>query len=339
MKQRGGIVWVLLLVLGLLLGVAAVLHWPETHHLAAALHSAHAPGAVAEGETGSRSEATARALDGVAKIGRRWDEAAYAETVALYTAVHRELEWPGVLEPETIQYGPDAQQTFSLYRPEQGFSEPGPVMLFMHGNGLGNGDRIAAGSDGLMYSHLGKLAATFGGIGVSMDYRAEGNDDIGAGPMLEAGAEDLRLVIEWLAEHIAPYGGDPNTIVLLAHSEGATRAAAYLFNESWQMASGPGLAAVVLVSGHFGDLDSEIAEAAIAYNGERVPLALWSAEYDPPEVTASVADLHELLCRKYAGCPWREQIHGHNHVSQVMSLGTDDTDPQYRLIRFYHTVR
>jgi hypothetical protein len=209
------------------------------------------------------------------------------------------------------------------------------VFLFLHGNGLGNGDRIAPGSDGLIYSHLGKLAATAGGIGVSMSYRMGS----GRGAALERGAQDLRLVIDWIVANVGPYGGDPGTIVIMANGEAATVAAAYLFNEEWQPQSGHHVAAAILSSGLFGTLAPEIEALLFAYSGEPVPLALWSAEYDLAEVAAGVADLHEMLCRKHSGCPWYEQIDGHNQVSQLMSLGTADTDVLNRFIRFYHTVR
>lgn len=336
-----------------LVGAAVLLHSPAFHRHMAAIHGgvglhggagihASGPAAVMVGESGGDPVANARARDGVAALGRRWDSAAFAETVSLYTDVHRGVEWPGVLEPEVVRYGPDAEQTFALYRPEQGFSEPGPVFLFLHGNGLGDTNRIAPGSDGLIYSHLGKLGAVAGGIGVSMNYRyvsgGAGNGD-GTGARLEAGAEDLRLVIEWLVENISSYGGDPGTIVIVANSEGATTTAAYLFNEDWQPESGPNVAAAVLASGLFGSLAPEIERMALDYEGERVPLALWTAEYDTAEVADGIASLQETLCRKYDDCPWAEQLKGHNHVSHIMSLGTADTSVMNSLIRFYHTVR
>lgn len=332
MKARGGILVVLIVLLGLLAVGAVLIH---SHAPQAVLEHLHGGGHGAPAGPGSAesSEVSARALQGVSAIGRRWDESALEETVALYAAVHRDLEWPGVLAPETIAYGSDTQQTFELFRPEQAFSEPGPVFVFLHGNGLGSSDPDLPGSDGLLFSHMGKLAATFGGIGVNLNYR----DDDGAS--LATGAEDLRLVLAWLKEHIADYGGDPNTLVVFAHSEGARNAAAYLFNEGWQLPVGPGVAAAILSSGDFGSMDSELADAVIEYQGARVPLALWYAEYDPPRVSASVADLHELLCRKYDGCPWYQQLNGHNHLSQIFSLGTADTSALNAFIRFYHTVR
>jgi arylformamidase len=353
MKRGGKILLIGASVAAVVVGAAVVVHSPLLQRHMAALHGGagphghagiHASGPAAEivGEAGGDPMANARARAGVAAIGRRWDEAAFAETVALYTAVHRGIEWPGVLEPELVRYGPAAEQTFDVYRPEQGFSEPGPVFLFLHGNGLDNSDRIAPGSDGLIYSHLGKLAATAGGIGVSMSYRRVSSGAAGGGDadmMLETGAEDLRLVIEWIVENISPYGGDPGTIVIAANSEGATITAAYLFNEDWQMDSGPHVAAAILISGLFGSFAPEIDELASDYKGQPVPLALWTAEYDIPEVAEGIADLDETLCRKYADCPWTEQLPGHNHVSHIMSLGTADTSVMNSFIRFYHTVR
>ena len=337
-------------LVAVLVGVAAVLHLSEFQRHVAALHEgagphgtagihASGPAAVMVGESGGDPLVNARARDGVAAIGPRWDEAAFAETVALYTDVHRGVEWPGLLEPELVRYGPGVEQTFDVYRPEQEFSEPGPVFLFLHGNGLGSGDRMAPDSDGLIYSHLGKLGALAGGIGVSMNYRLPGSRGDGMAANLEAAAEDLRLVIEWLGENISEYGGDPGTIVILANSEAATTTAAYLFNEDWQTESGPKVAAAILASGLFGSLAPEIEPLVFAYAGERVPLALWTAQYDTAEVADGIADLHEILCRKYEGCPWTDHLAGHNHVSHIMSLGTADTSVLNSFIRFYHTVR
>jgi len=346
-RLKGKTLKIVIAGVAVLAAAGVLIHLPATHHLAEHLHSMHsipeadhAPGQ--NGVPDAAAEASARARAGVAAIGRRWDAAAFAETVELYTAVHRELEWPGVLEPETIHYGPAEQQTFDLYRPEQGFSEPGPVLLFMEGNGLGDGDRVAPGSDGLIYGHLGKLAATFGGIGLVMSYRTGAGSSDSAGKnsaTLAAGAEDLRLMIEWAVAHVAPYGGDPNTIVLLANSDGATRAAAYLFDEDLQTSSGPYIAAAVLTSGRFGALAPEITAAVDAYRGESVPLSLWSGELDTAEIKDGIAALHEQLCEKYGECPPMTELGGHNHVSHVLSLGTPDTSVAEALIQFYHTVR
>ena len=283
-----------------------------------------------EQDQSAASDTTARAIAGVAALGARWDVAAFTETVSLYTDVHRELDWPGLLDPETIAYGPDPQQNFDLFRPEQAFSEPGPVFLFVHGNGLGADDWRIPGSDGLLLAHAGRIAATAGGLGVLMNYRT--------GADVDAAADDLRAVVQWIRTNIAPYGGDPNTIVVIGHSEGALLTATYLFDELSHPA-GSGIAAAVLSSGLLGDDAPELASLIDSYRGDRVPLALWRAGFDTAEVRDNMQTFYERLCAKFGGCPWYEQFDGYNHMSQLFSFGTDDSTVMNAFIRFYHTVR
>ena len=279
------------------------------------------------------ADAVAAASSGVAAMGRTWNAAAFEETLRLYTAVHRSIEWPGVREPESFAYGPEAQQTLRLFRPTTGFSEPGPVIVFLHGNGLGEASDIAPGTEGLIYSHIGKLGPTVGGIGISVSYRT------GAAASANSGVADLRLALGWIAENVGAYGGDAGTVVLLANSEGASIAARYLFDESAQLESGPGIAAAVLISGMFSDTVPELRRLIDRYQGARVPLALWSAGYDPGNVQAGIAEVYAAVCRKYQDCPWLERLHGHNHISHVLSLGTADMSVANELVRFYHSVR
>lgn len=302
-----------------------------TPHCHSALAQSHAQAAAAQAAAGP--DAGREAREGIAAIGREWNAAAYAETIRLYTAVHREIEWPGVLEPETHAYGSEPQQTLRLFQPEAGFSEPGPVIVFLHGNGLGEESDTAPGSDGLIYSHIGKLGPTVGGIGITVSYRT------GDAATDRSGVVDLRLALQWISENVGTYGGDVDTIVLLANSDGATIAARYLFDESVQLESGPAIAAAVLVSGLFGDPAPEMRRLIERYEGPRVPLALWSAGYDRGDVQAGIAEVYAALCRKYQDCPWLEQLHGHNHISHVLSLGTADMSVSNALVRFYHTVR
>jgi len=284
-------------------------------------------------EETSGADPLAEARRGIAALGGHWDAAAFTRTASLYTEVHRDVEWPGVRAAETISYGSDPQQHMRLFAPEQGFSEPGPVFVFLHGNGLGDSDQVVPASDELIYGNVGKLGARYGGIGITANYR---HADV---PGERAGAEDIAAVVAWITEHIASYGGDPNTIVLLANSDGARHAAMYLFDSSIQPAPGPGFAAAILSSGTFATSLPFIERLIEDYDGVRTPLALWSAQYDPAPVEISTAEVYAAICRKYQDCPSMAQLPGHNHVSQVMSLGSDDMSVQTELLRFYHTVR
>lgn len=333
MKPRNRAFLTVIAVVAVVAGAAVLLHLPAAQPLLADLHGSPRGGTVPGADAEARSDATARALAGVAAIGDRWDRAAYAETVSLYTAVHRDLDWPGLLEPETFAYGPDPQQNLDLFRPEQEFSEPGPVFVFIHGNGLGADDWRIQASEGLLLAHAGRVAATAGGFGVLMNYRT--------GPVANAasGAEDLRLVIEWIRTNIRPYGGDPETIVVVGHSEGALLTATYLYDEQSQLASGSGIAAAVLSSGSIGEAWPQLASLVDDYRGERVPVALWRAGFDTVQVRDDTQSLYERLCEKFDDCPWLEQFDGYNHVSQIFSFGTDDGTVMNAFIRFYHTVR
>ena len=106
MKRR---TWVALAVVTgsiLIVGAFLHLHSEALHgHFSGLHHGAgmHASGPAAEllGGAGGDPAANARAREGVAEIGRRWDDDAFARTVALYTEVHRGIDWPGVLAVAT----------------------------------------------------------------------------------------------------------------------------------------------------------------------------------------------------------------------------------------------
>ena len=235
-----------------------------------------------------------------------------------------------------VRYGSDPSQTFELYVPEDGFSEPGPVFVFLMGDGLGRYDRVAENSDGLIYRHLGKLGAVAGGIGIAVNYRGPQSPGLAG---LESGAADVKAVVEWIQDNVGPYGGDPGTIVILGNSDGANTVAGYLFNEAWQPETGHGVAAAVLSSGRFFAQLGAFSELIGSYEGRSVPLALWTGEFDVDSVTRSAAQIFDQLCEKYSDCPVSDVLPGHNHVSHVMSLGTADTSVINPFIRFYHTVR
>jgi pimeloyl-ACP methyl ester carboxylesterase len=184
-----------------------------------------------------------------------------------------------------------------------------------------------------LLTHAGRVAATAGGLGVLMNYRT------GEGANAATGADDLGLVIDWIRTQIEPYGGDPDTIIVVGHAEGALLAAAYLFDAQSHVAPGSGIAAAVLSSGLPGPAAPELAALVDTYEGDRVPLALWRAEFDTDAVRDNMQALYDRLCARFDDCPWFEQFDGYNHMSSIFSFGTDDSTVTNAFIRFYHTVR
>ncbi len=285
------------------------------------------------------------AFTGVAEIGKQWNGDVNTATQALYTPLHQQVDDGGLLVHRDIAYGDHPLQTFDLWVSDQDFREGGPVGIYFHGGAMVRGDKVSAATDNLIYSNIGKAVARIGGIGINANYR------LAPEAQFPDGARDLRMIIEWVKENIAVYGGDPDNIFLFGNSAGATHVASYLYHEESQLEDGPGIRAAVLSSCGCGTgpevyygADPAMREAnsplglVERYTGQYVPVYLWSAEYDPSNIESSVADLYAALCHKYADCPMYTQWQGYNHVSHVMSIDTEDRTITNGLIRFYHDV-
>ncbi len=286
---------------------------------------------------------------GVARIGKQWNGEVNVATQALYAPIHRTVDADGLRLVADIGYGPHALQTFDLWVSETERPDPRPVLVYLHGGGLVRGDKVSAATDNLIYSNIGKAVARAGGIGINANYRLV--------PEVQwpAGAEDIRLMLEWIRANIAEYGGDPDNVFLMGNSAGATHVATYLFHEPSQLPGGPGLRGAVLSSGGFTAGSGEAAQAYYgadalersarsplglveSYEGEPVPIFLWSAEFDPAGIETGVAEMYLKLCGKYDDCPRFTQWQGYNHVSHVMSIDTPDTTIVDALSDFYRSV-
>jgi triacylglycerol lipase len=315
---------------------AAVLHGGPSHlrHAADALHGGpHGAGPHPPATSDAAPDAVLSARARIAALGNNWNAEVAAATAAVYVELRDEQSDAGIVRTNAISYGPDPAQTLDLFVPEGGFSEGTTVLVYLHGDALApNADNVAS------------LMASGGGIGVLARYRN--------GPAVRspAGAEDVRLLLDWVNDNIEQHGGDRKLIVLMGNSTGATHIAEYLFDQRAQRPDGLGVAAAILSSGvfdaAFGDdlrhyFDGAASSMPLAlidhYMGEQVPLMLWSGEYDPPVVQAGVAELFAKLCRSSGGCPTYERLAGANHVSHVLSLGSTDTAAAGTLFRFYHT--
>ena len=165
------------------------------------------------------------AFQGVAEIGKQWNGEVNAATQALYTPLHQQVDDEGLILHADIAYGDHPLQTFDLWVSEHEFREGGPVGIYFHGGGLVRGDKVSAETDNLIYSNIGKFIARVGGIGINANYR------LAPEAKFPDGATDLRLIIQWVKENIAEYGGNPDNVFLMGNSAGSTHVATYLFHE------------------------------------------------------------------------------------------------------------
>lgn len=270
-------------------------------------------------------------------LGKGLNRKILSATEAEYLKLQRPADRSGVRRMPDLHYGTDPKQTFDLFVPEQAPGKPMPIVVFVHGGGLVGGNKVNPNTDGLIYSNVPTFFARHGMMGVNTNYRLVPQARWPSGP------EDLHLLISWLRQHAKEYGGDSSRIFLMGNSAGATHVASYLFREASHFADGPGVAGALLSSGVYAAGDSKTAKAYYGeyagerraraplgavetYRGKRVPIFMWSAEFDPAGIESSVAHMYAELCDKYKDCPRFTQFQGYNHVSQVMSLNSADTE-------------
>jgi acetyl esterase/lipase len=281
----------------------------------------------------------------IAALGRNWNAEVLRKTARIYTPLHRRQDVAGIRRIRDLSYGPNSQQKFDLYVPDQGFEEPGPVIIYLHDGAATGSERNLAGTDDLFFGNVARWLARLGGVGINANYR------LPPGAHWPSAAEDIRLLLDWVRANIANHGGDPHSILLFGNGEGATHVATYLFHAPSQPAGGPGIAGAILGSGVF---ETGTASHALrsylgqrgethlppklldAYGGKSVPLLIWTAEYDP--LASGAKALKDKLCAKYGACPMFVELQGHNHVSPVMSIDSSDRSVMNQVIRFYHSA-
>jgi acetyl esterase/lipase len=159
----------------------------------------------------------------VQELGKAATGAVNAPTMAAYITLHREADQSGVRLIPDISYGEHPRHLLDLVVPESGTPEKAPVVVYIHGGGLVAGDRIAARSEGYLYTNIPTYFARQGMIGINATYRLVPEVSWPSGP------EDLRLILEWIQKEVPAYGGDPDKVFFVCNSAGCNHVASYLF--------------------------------------------------------------------------------------------------------------
>jgi triacylglycerol lipase len=245
---------------------------------------------------------------------------------------------PGITAERDIAFGQDPLQKLDVFTSGTGAGKP--VLLFAHGGGFTGGDKRRPGA--FQADNIMIWAVQNGMVGINTNYRLAPKDPF------PAAQHDLAAAIAWAKANAARYGGDPNKIVLMGQSAGASLVANHLAMPQFHPPGGPGVDAAYLSSGQF-----EVTEASDYYGNDpakfaerssfagllktNVPLFVARAELDPPEIAAQSDKLNKALCD--AGrCPTFLITKDHNHNSQLYAVGTGDetvTRPLLEFIRKY----
>jgi triacylglycerol lipase len=249
---------------------------------------------------------------------------------AVYADAHEEPPYDGVLLTRDVAYGPHERHRLDL------FAAPGshdlPVILFVHGGGFVRGDKSTPGTP--HNENVGLWAARSGMVGVTMNYR------LAPEHRWPAGAQDVAAAVAWLRANVAGHGGDPDRIVLVGSSAGATHIASYAALPELHPDGEPGIRGLVLLSGAY-DLPTFDDEAVLGpYFGSRsqwdsasplaglvesrLPVMVAVAEHDPAVSHRQAANAFTALYEHAGRVPHLVYVAGHNHFTEVFHLNTDD---------------
>jgi triacylglycerol lipase len=268
----------------------------------------------------------------IAAMGPHFDQAILEETRALYQPLLPKAPH-GVRVQQDVPYASGERQRLDVYRPADAAGLP--VLVYVPGGGFVGGDKRDGNG---FYTNIGHHFAERGFLVLTMNYR------LAPDHTWPAGGEDVGCAVAWAREHGTAHGGDPDRIAVFGQSAGASHVLTWLFDPVLKDANTPAsrpVSAVVLSSGTYRVAGDRIAPNVMAYFGSdrsqyearspmthvhrtSVPFLLTVSEFDPPFLASPTFELAAKLTNENGRTPELRWLAGHNHVSNVLSIGTPD---------------
>jgi hypothetical protein len=119
--------------------------------------------------------------------------------------------YPGITIARDQSFGPDPKDVVDIFTADKGGSNR-PVLIYVPG-GAGNKIEQQAREANAFYDNIGRWASKNGMVGVLIQRHP------GTGSW-DDGGRDISRAVDWLAEHVAKYKGDPSRMFIWAHSAG-----------------------------------------------------------------------------------------------------------------------
>jgi triacylglycerol lipase len=270
---------------------------------------------------------------------------AIQQTYKIYASQPRVYEPGEIKVTKNLAYGPHERQQVDIHTATMRRADrPVPVVVVFHGGGLIGGSRANT-------TTFADYFASIGLVGVNAGYR------LAPESKWPEGGRDVGAVVTWLRGHVAEFGGDPDRIFVAGISTGALHAATYVFRPDLMPPGTARPAGAVLLSGpytfdfsnptkgelaYFGDDKARWPEMVVTGNVTRadIPVLFTTAEWDDPRYLGPHAQLFRELIEKHRARPRYRQSLGHNHVSQLLSVGTADSSVSREILDFIdRTVR
>jgi triacylglycerol lipase len=275
----------------------------------------------------------------LAAFGTEFDGEIAGQTAKIYAAQPRVYEPGEIKVTKNLAYGPHERQQVDVHTATMRRSErPVPVIVVFHGGGLVGGSRAAT-------ANVADYFASLGYVGVNGGYR------LAPDAKWPEGARDVGAAVTWLTAHAAEYGGDPERIFVMGLSTGAYHAATYVFMPQVLLPGTARPAGAILLSGPYSFDFASPSKGELAYFGEDrakwpemvvpghvtrgdIPVFFTTAEWDNARYLWPQAAVYRELVDKFGARPRYRQSLGHNHSSQLLSVGTADTSVSRELVDF-----
>ncbi len=253
------------------------------------------------------------------------------------------IDMSPAIETTDLRYGIHQRQRLDLYRPK---ATATAVVLFIHGGGFIGGDK---NEDGVFYVNVGRYLARNGLIGVLASYRHAPEFT------WPAATHDVRDAVSWWHRNAVDFGAAALPVYVVGQSAGACHVASWLFDDETRRAPLDPVAGVMLLSGYYRAV-TPMGENIQAYFGKDeatyarrsplshitstdIPLLLSVAEYDPGIIASRTYELAAAVSLANGRSPDVAYLKGHNHVSTVMSLGSEHDSAGEVILRFAGVVK
>jgi triacylglycerol lipase len=258
-------------------------------------------------------------------IGKTTD---VAGTAKLYGPLAETPPYREAAITRDLAYGPDPRNRLDVFRPAAAPRGRLPVVIHLSG-GENLRTMHAPNAEGF-YDNVMLWAVKHGMVGVNTDRHLD------RGAPWGAGAKDVGLMVKWVRENIARYGGDPDRIFFVAHAYGGTDVSTYLAHKEFWTGPTPGVAGAAFIGAPFNLAPLIMPRAGRSANpmfdpahsdleglkALDLPLFISLGEYDPDSTLASDQALRQALCARR--CPTFVVFKDHQHISTMFSFNTAD---------------
>jgi triacylglycerol lipase len=263
-------------------------------------------------------------VSGIAALGPTLDRPMVGKSFELMKGLAPMTPPASVTVTSDVAYGDDPLQKIDIYTPAKAHNLP--IAVFVHGGGFVGGDKKD-------YANVPTYLSQHGMVAVNVDYR------LAPKVVWPAEAQDVAAVVAFLKKNAAQYGGNPRRIVLIGHSAGANLTASYVLDKRIYPKGGPGIAGAILISlpasrpsgvrkedqVYYGDpsvIPSRVPGPFLEKS--KMPMMMITAEYDPVTLAPEAYDFAGRMCVRDGKCPPFLYVKGHNHITEIASIGSAD---------------